>query len=193
MTPSSDTQPRANNLSLCAGENFELRADLNSEYKERRKDAIKRVIANMTVGKDVSGLFPDVLKNMQTEDLEQKKLVYLYLMNYAKTQPELVILAVNTFVKVIIARRIICTGPILNQPDPSSCQPAPLLARRTPTTPILSYGRSRSGQWAVFAQRKSSTTFPIHSKNVCATTIRTFERRQLSAWQSFTISSRSWR
>ncbi len=31
--------------------------------------------------------------------LEQKKLVYLYLMNYAKTQPELVILAVNTFVK----------------------------------------------------------------------------------------------
>jgi AP-1 complex subunit beta-1 len=36
---------------------------------------------------------------MQTEDLEQKKLVYLYLMNYAKTQPELVILAVNTFVK----------------------------------------------------------------------------------------------
>lgn len=54
----------------------------------------------MTVGKDVSGLFPDVLKNMQTDDLEQKKLVYLYLMNYAKTQPELVILAVNTFVKV---------------------------------------------------------------------------------------------
>lgn len=81
------------------GENFELSADLNSEYKEKRKDAIKRVIANMTVQKDVSGLFPDVLKNMQTDDLEQKKLVYLYLMNYAKTQPELVILAVNTFVK----------------------------------------------------------------------------------------------
>ncbi|EIM84384.1 Adaptor protein complex beta subunit [Stereum hirsutum FP-91666 SS1] len=81
------------------GENFELRADLNSEYKDKRKDAIKRVIANMTVGKDVSGLFPDVLKNMQTDDIEQKKLVYLYLINYAKTQPELVILAVNTFVK----------------------------------------------------------------------------------------------
>ncbi|KAI0632728.1 Adaptor protein complex beta subunit [Trametes polyzona] len=81
------------------GENFELAADLNSEYRDKRKDAIKRVIANMTVGKDVSGLFPDVLKNMQTDDLEQKKLVYLYLMNYAKTQPELVILAVNTFVK----------------------------------------------------------------------------------------------
>ena len=55
---------------------------MNSEYRERRKDAIKRVIANMTVGKDVSALFPDVLKNMQTEDIEQKKLVYLYPVSY---------------------------------------------------------------------------------------------------------------
>ncbi|KAJ3091516.1 AP-2 complex subunit beta [Quaeritorhiza haematococci] len=81
------------------GENFELKADLNSEYKEKRKETVKKVIANMTIGKDVSSLFADVVKNMQTEDLELKKLVYLYLMNYAKSQPELVILAVNTFVK----------------------------------------------------------------------------------------------
>ena len=38
----------------------------------------------MTVGKDVSALFPDVVNCMQTENLELKKLVYLYLMNYAK-------------------------------------------------------------------------------------------------------------
>ncbi|KAI7825262.1 Clathrin/coatomer adaptor, adaptin-like protein [Gamsiella multidivaricata] len=81
------------------GENAELLADLNSEYRDRRKDAVKRVIANMTVGKDVSSLFPQVVKNMQTEDLEMKKLVYLYLMNYAKSNPDLVILCVNTFVK----------------------------------------------------------------------------------------------
>jgi vesicle coat complex subunit len=36
---------------------------------------------------------------MQTDNLELKKLVYLYLMNYAKTQPEMAILAVNTFAK----------------------------------------------------------------------------------------------
>jgi hypothetical protein len=36
---------------------------------------------------------------MQTDNLELKKLVYLYLMNYAKTQPDLAILAVNTFSK----------------------------------------------------------------------------------------------
>jgi vesicle coat complex subunit len=54
----------------------------------------------MTVGKDVSQLFPDVVNCMQTDNLELKKLVYLYLMNYAKTQPEMAILAVNTFAKV---------------------------------------------------------------------------------------------
>ena len=64
-----------------------------------RKEAIQKTIAAMTLGKDVSALFPDVLKNIATHDLEQKKLVYLYLMNYAKTHPELCILAVNTFVQ----------------------------------------------------------------------------------------------
>jgi AP-1 complex subunit beta-1 len=47
---------------------------------ERRKDAIQRTIMAMTLGKDVSALFPDVLKNIATGDLDQKKLVYLYLM-----------------------------------------------------------------------------------------------------------------
>jgi hypothetical protein len=63
---------------------------------------VKKVIAAMTVGKDVSMLFPDVVNCMQTEDLELKKLVYLYLINYAKTQPDLAIMAVNTFVKVCL-------------------------------------------------------------------------------------------
>lgn len=47
-----------------------------------------------------SALFSDVINCMQTDNLELKKLVYLYLMNYAKTQPDLAIMAVNTFVKV---------------------------------------------------------------------------------------------
>lgn len=50
-------------------------------------------------------LFPHVVNCMQTEDLELKKLVYLYLINYAKTQPDLAIMAVNTFVKVRRAGR----------------------------------------------------------------------------------------
>lgn len=49
-----------------------------------------------------SALFPDVVNCMQTDNVELKKLVYLYLMNYAKSQPDLAIMAVNTFVKVAL-------------------------------------------------------------------------------------------
>ncbi|KAJ5922246.1 hypothetical protein N7516_009949 [Penicillium verrucosum] len=81
------------------GETFELRAGLVSQYAYERKESIQKTIMAMTLGKDVSALFPDVLKNIATSDLEQKKLVYLYLMNYAKSHPDLCILAVNTFVQ----------------------------------------------------------------------------------------------
>ncbi|XP_020573220.1 beta-adaptin-like protein C [Phalaenopsis equestris] len=81
------------------GEIPELKEELNSQYKDKKKDAVKKVIAAMTVGKDVSSLFTDVVNCMQTENLELKKLVYLYLINYAKSNPDLAILAVNTFVK----------------------------------------------------------------------------------------------
>ncbi|SCU90073.1 LANO_0D07492g1_1 [Lachancea nothofagi CBS 11611] len=80
------------------GELFELRNGLVSQYPQTRKDAIKKTIQQMTLGKDVSSLFPDILKNIAASDVEQKKLVYLYVMNYAETHPELCILAVNTFV-----------------------------------------------------------------------------------------------
>ncbi|CBN78519.1 Coatomer protein complex, beta sub-unit [Ectocarpus siliculosus] len=81
------------------GETHELRQELNSPNRDKKKDAVKKVIANMTVGKDVAMLFTDVINCIQTENIELKKLVYLYLINYAKTQPELTLLAVNTFVK----------------------------------------------------------------------------------------------
>ncbi|VVC32529.1 Armadillo-type fold,Beta-adaptin appendage, C-terminal subdomain,Clathrin/coatomer adaptor, adaptin- [Cinara cedri] len=81
------------------GEIFELKSELNSDKKEKKREAVKKVIASMTVGKDVSALFPDVVNCMQTDNLELKKLVYLYLMNYAKSNPDMAIMAVNTFVK----------------------------------------------------------------------------------------------
>ena len=81
------------------GEMHELRLELHSTDRLVKVDAVKKVIASMTVGKDVSGLFTDVLNCVQTGNIELKKLVYLYLINYAKSQPELTLLAVNTFVK----------------------------------------------------------------------------------------------
>eukprot|EP00800_Vazella_pourtalesii_P017913 TRINITY_DN564_c0_g5_i1.p1 TRINITY_DN564_c0_g5~~TRINITY_DN564_c0_g5_i1.p1 ORF type:complete len:971 (+),score=248.37 TRINITY_DN564_c0_g5_i1:34-2913(+) len=81
------------------GEIAELRIELRSDKRERRKEAVKKVIASMTVGKDVGSLFPDVVNCIQTDNLELKKLVYLYVLNYAKSQPDLTLMSVNTFVR----------------------------------------------------------------------------------------------
>ena len=81
------------------GEIPELQEELNSVKHEQKKEAVKKVIAAMTVGKDVSGLFPHVVKCMEIQNVELKKLIYLYIINYAKTQPDLAIMAVNSFRK----------------------------------------------------------------------------------------------
>lgn len=75
----------------------ELQIDLNSSKADERKEAAKQVIAMMTIGKDVSSLFPHMVKCMETQSIELKKLVYLYIINYAKSKPDLTIMAVNSF------------------------------------------------------------------------------------------------
>jgi len=81
------------------GEVAELKIDLHSDKKDKRLEAVKKVIAMMTVGKNVQSLFPDVVSQMQTENVEMKKLVYLYIHNYAASQPDVAIMAVNSFIK----------------------------------------------------------------------------------------------
>jgi len=81
------------------GEVGELRVELQSPDLDIMKDAVKKVIAAVTVGKDMNALFPDVINCMRTDNVEVKKLVYLYLIHYAKSNPDLTIMAVNAFVK----------------------------------------------------------------------------------------------
>jgi vesicle coat complex subunit len=50
----------------------------------KKKDVIKKVIAYMTLGIDVSKLYPEMVKASRTEDVVTKKMVYLYLINYAQ-------------------------------------------------------------------------------------------------------------
>lgn len=103
---------------------------------------------------------------MQTEDIEQKKLVYLYLMNYAKTQPELVILAVNTFVKV--SRQFILPIRVFI-----------IITSRIRTTLILSFVPFLFGQWVVFELRRLSITFPHLFRKHYKTSTPMFEKLQL--------------
>ena len=78
-------------------EDAELQEGLNSLKLEKQRDAMKQIIASMTIGKDVSKLFPDVVKIIRTKNIELKKLIYLYLINYAKIKPDLIFLAVAAF------------------------------------------------------------------------------------------------
>lgn len=49
----------------------------------RQREVLKKVIAYMTVGMDVSRLFSEMVMLSSTTDMVQKKMVYLYLTNYA--------------------------------------------------------------------------------------------------------------
>jgi AP-4 complex subunit beta-1 len=63
---------------------------------KKKKDIIKRVIAYMTLGVDVSKLFHEMVKASYINDLVTKKMVYLYIVNYAE-ESDAAFLAINTF------------------------------------------------------------------------------------------------
>eukprot|EP01062_Namystynia_karyoxenos_P049842 TRINITY_DN3839_c1_g1_i1.p1 TRINITY_DN3839_c1_g1~~TRINITY_DN3839_c1_g1_i1.p1 ORF type:complete len:947 (+),score=428.11 TRINITY_DN3839_c1_g1_i1:115-2955(+) len=70
------------------GEVHELKEDLNNQSRDVQKAALKKVIANMTVGRDVSNLFSDVVRLISTQNIDVKKLVYLYVIANAKVQQD---------------------------------------------------------------------------------------------------------
>jgi vesicle coat complex subunit len=81
------------------GEMKEIADQLAQPSLATKKAAMKRIIGAMTYGVDVSPLFTEIIKNMETPNMELKKLIYLYVINYAKTHPDLIIMAINSFRK----------------------------------------------------------------------------------------------
>ncbi|KAJ1799075.1 hypothetical protein LPJ59_002079 [Coemansia sp. RSA 2399] len=79
----------------------DLRAELTTEKKDPRyqlkKVAMKKVVANMTMGNDMSPLYKEVLACMGIPNIDVKKMVYLFLINYARARSEIANLAVNGF------------------------------------------------------------------------------------------------
>jgi AP-2 complex subunit beta-1 len=64
---------------------------LNKKDKShvRKKETLKKVVANMTIGhEDMSPLFPAVIECMTLPVVEIKKMCYLFVMNYARLKPE---------------------------------------------------------------------------------------------------------
>ncbi len=57
-------------------------------------------------GRDASGLFPAVVKNVVSKNIEVKKLVYVYLVRYAEEQQDLALLSISTFQRALKVRFI---------------------------------------------------------------------------------------
>ena len=85
------------------GEVNELRTLLRNFAVEKdqtkKREIIKKVIAYMTLGIDVSRLFSEMMLVIETRDLVIKKMVYLFLCNYATSNPELAQMCTNTLQK----------------------------------------------------------------------------------------------
>lgn len=52
-------------------------------------------------GRDASDLFPAVVKNVVSKNIEIKKLVYVYLVRYAEEQQDLALLSISTFQRAL--------------------------------------------------------------------------------------------
>ncbi|KAJ3481196.1 hypothetical protein NLI96_g7828 [Meripilus lineatus] len=76
-----------------------IRKQLDSNSDREKLDAMKRLIALISKGRNVSEFFAQVVKNVASHNLEIRKLVYIYLLRYAEQEPDLALLSINTFQK----------------------------------------------------------------------------------------------
>ncbi|CAB1332610.1 unnamed protein product [Coregonus sp. 'balchen'] len=72
--------------------NDDLKEMLESNKDSLKLEAMKRIIALIAKGKNASELFPAVVKNVASKNIELKKLVYVYLVRYAEEQQDLALL-----------------------------------------------------------------------------------------------------
>eukprot|EP00944_MAST-04C_sp_MAST-4C-sp1_P014501 g14501.t1 len=67
--------------------------------KVKLREVIKKVLAYLTLGIDVSRLFSEMVMACQSAEVITKKMVYLFLTYYARVKPDVAILAINTLRK----------------------------------------------------------------------------------------------
>ncbi|CAD8087395.1 unnamed protein product [Paramecium primaurelia] len=72
---------------------------LSEKDDKKKREVVKKVIAYMTLGIDVSKIFPEMCMASYTNDMVQKKMIYLYLTTYAEQNKDLAFMAISTFQK----------------------------------------------------------------------------------------------
>ncbi|KAK6907369.1 hypothetical protein I203_101363 [Kwoniella mangroviensis CBS 8507] len=105
-------QETTRDLSLLTGSNpsstpYDLSDDrlkeisklLESRIERERLEGMKRIIAGISKGRDMESFFAQVVKNVVSQSIEIRKLVYIYLLRFASTNSDLLLLSINTFQK----------------------------------------------------------------------------------------------
>ncbi|XP_072228590.1 AP-3 complex subunit beta-1 isoform X2 [Leuresthes tenuis] len=101
-TPTSSSSGAAFGLfSADFKKNEDLKEMLESNKESLKLDAMKRVVGLIAKGKNSSELFPAVVKNVASKNIELKKLVYVYLVRYAEEQQDLALLSISTFQRAL--------------------------------------------------------------------------------------------
>ncbi|XP_016408025.1 AP-3 complex subunit beta-1 isoform X4 [Sinocyclocheilus rhinocerous] len=103
---SSEEQALTNNHSSGNEEkpsrgNEDLKEMLESNKESLKLEAMKRIVGLIAKGKNASELFPAVVKNVASKNIELKKLVYVYLVRYAEEQQDLALLSISTFQRAL--------------------------------------------------------------------------------------------
>uniref|UniRef100_A0A8C7LC16 AP-3 complex subunit beta n=1 Tax=Oncorhynchus kisutch TaxID=8019 RepID=A0A8C7LC16_ONCKI len=97
----SSVEGTCSDLFLLSTRNDDLKEMLESNKDSLKLDAMKRIIALIAKGKNASELFPAVVKNVASKNIELKKLVYVYLVRYAEEQQDLALLSISTFQRAL--------------------------------------------------------------------------------------------
>ena len=82
---------------LDSGTAADVRRALDSKFPQEKLHGMKSLFGMAALNQHVTHLFPDVVKNVTVENMEIKKLVYMYLVRHAGDQPDLALLSVNSF------------------------------------------------------------------------------------------------
>uniref|UniRef100_A0A671RIZ7 AP-3 complex subunit beta n=1 Tax=Sinocyclocheilus anshuiensis TaxID=1608454 RepID=A0A671RIZ7_9TELE len=103
---SSEEQALTNNHSSGNEEkpsrgNEDLKEMLESNKESLKLEAMKRIVGLIAKGKNAYELFPAVVKNVASKNIELKKLVYVYLVRYAEEQQDLALLSISTFQRAL--------------------------------------------------------------------------------------------
>ncbi|KAG0465378.1 hypothetical protein HPP92_019542 [Vanilla planifolia] len=104
MAPPATNPPKSSSPSQPSGKSEvtdlklqlrQLAGSITPGADDSRRELFKKVISFMTVGIDVSAAFSEMVMCSATSDVVLKKMCYLYVCNYARSNPDLALLTIN--------------------------------------------------------------------------------------------------